>query len=520
MLSLLDLRSASRVPSVALWMLALICIASAIWHLQAAADGVTITRTRVGSAPVTLFEPAGGGPSPVVLIAHGFAGSQQLMQSFALTCARNGYRAVTFDFPGHGHNPRPLRGSITEVEGATRTLVGALDEVARFARGQGDGRLALLGHSMASDIVVRYGNMAPGISAVIAVSMFSPAVAARSPPNLLVITGEWEGPLRREALRAVGLATAPAVPVPGVLYGDFAHGSARKASVSPGTEHVSVLFSRDSQTEALAWLDHSFGIQRSLAPRIDGRGPWILLLLSGVVVLGSRLARWLPRCSVPPAGAGLSWSRLWPVVLLPMLATPLLLRMLPTHFLPVLVADYLVLHFAAYGALTWLCLRRWRAPVPPPPATPHRRGARALAIGACLLFGLIGIVWPIHTWFTCFLPTAPRGLLMLALLLGTLPYFLADAWMTGGIRVAPGARLVSRLALLVSLAIAVALDLERLFFLIIIVPVILLFFLVYGLLERWTYRQTGDPAVGASASACALSWAIGATFPLLSSGLQ
>ena len=37
--------------------------------------------------------------------------------------------------------------------------------------------------------------------------MFSPAVTADAPRNLLVIVGDWEGFLKSEALRAVGLAT-------------------------------------------------------------------------------------------------------------------------------------------------------------------------------------------------------------------------------------------------------------------------------------------------------------------------
>ncbi len=78
------------------------------------------------------------------------------MQPFATTFARNGYTAVTFDFPGHGRNPKPLTGSITDENGATRVLVAEMARVAAFARPLGDGRFAVLGHSMASDIVVRF----------------------------------------------------------------------------------------------------------------------------------------------------------------------------------------------------------------------------------------------------------------------------------------------------------------------------------------------------------------------------
>ncbi len=58
-------------------------------------------------------------------------------------------------------------------------------------------------------------------------------------------------------------------------------------------------------------------------------------------------------------------------------------------------------------------------------------------------------------------------------------------------------------------------DFGRLFFLIIIVPIIVLFFLVHGAFSAWSYRHTGHPFVAAIANAVAFAWAIGVTFPLL-----
>ena len=68
-------------------------------------------------------------------------------------------------------------------------MSAATAKVAAGVRGLGDGRLAVLGHSMASDIVVRFAEEHPEVSATIAVSMFSPAVTATAPRNLLVIDG-------------------------------------------------------------------------------------------------------------------------------------------------------------------------------------------------------------------------------------------------------------------------------------------------------------------------------------------
>jgi dienelactone hydrolase len=533
-------------------LLAMSAIAAALWHLEAAGDSVVVTPVDIGEIPARIYRPRSGGSHPVVVIAHGFAGSQQLMQSFALTFAHDGYIAVTFDFPGHGRNRSPLRGSITDAGGATQALVEATRRVADYARGLGDGRLAVLGHSMASDVVIRYAETAPNVGATITVSMFSPMVTAAAPANLLVIVGDWEGMLKREALKAVALASAPAPPAAGITYGSPAAGTGRRAAFSPQTEHLSVLYSRDSMREALDWLDRSFGTVRTQPPWLDHRGPWILLLVAGVVLLARPLTTLLPRLAVPALGARRTWRGLRLPLLLPPIATPLLLRVLPTHFLPVLVGDYLAMHFALYGLSTLLCMAataratgaatgtgtanssdiaasatssasgtasgtafRTSAEPAGAAATPTAVNGVALACTslAVVAFGFLALVWPIDRYFTSFIPGPQRFVLILAMLVGTTIFFLGDEWLTrGGAR---GAYAASKLLFLISLALAVALDPYRLFFLVIIIPEILLFFFIYGLFSAWVYRRTGHPFVAGIASAVAFAWAIGVTFPLL-----
>ena len=112
---------------VALAALAAILIGA--WRLEGATDGLTVQYERAGSVPVTTFAPEGGGAAPVVVIGHGFAGSQQLMLPFAVTLARNGYRAVTFDLPGHGRNPAPMRGGLADADARGDVLTAALGAV-------------------------------------------------------------------------------------------------------------------------------------------------------------------------------------------------------------------------------------------------------------------------------------------------------------------------------------------------------------------------------------------------------
>ena len=485
--------------------------------LSAADAGLHVERLTVGQTPVTVFRsdhPALAGGGPVVVLAHGFAGSQQLMRPFATSLARNGYTAVTFDLPGHGRNPAPLTGDLTRIDGATRTLITALAQVAGAARGWGTGPIAVLGHSMATDVIIRFAEEAPGVAATVAVSMFSPAVTAEAPRNLLVIVGDWEGTLKREALRAVSLVSAPEVARPGVTYGDAAQGTARRAAFSAHVEHVGVLYSPDSMREAVTWLDAVFGIRREAPLSLDARGWWIVLLIAGIVLLARPLTRLLPVVSSVPRGAGLGWRRLWLPVVVPMLATPLVLRVVPTHFLPVLVADYLAAHFALYGALTFGCLRyvtrgdqSERAPV-----APVRMTVAAVGLTGYVLVALGGAM---DRHVTSFALIAARVPLLVAMAVGTASFFLADAWLTRGPGAGRAASLATKGAFLFSLLVAVALDAERLFFLLIIVPVIVAFFVVYGAFGSWAYRRTGHPFVGAIASAIGFAWAIAVTFPLI-----
>jgi len=108
----------------------------ALWSLFALAElrmDLSVSASHVSSIPVTIFRSQAPETSPVVVIAHGFAGSQQLMQPIAVTLARNGYIAVTFDFAGHGRNPLPLAGGLTDMAASTRLLLAEIGEVAQFA---------------------------------------------------------------------------------------------------------------------------------------------------------------------------------------------------------------------------------------------------------------------------------------------------------------------------------------------------------------------------------------------------
>jgi dienelactone hydrolase len=501
--------------------LAIGAIGTGLWRLEAARTDLVIERTRVAGVPVTLYRPISDMPAPVVLLGHGFAGSQQLMQPFATTLSRNGYIAITFDFPGHGRNAAPFVARIEDQARRVELLLGALEAVAAFAGGLPgtDGRMALLGHSMAGDVLLRYA--AAHREEVAATVLISPYLAAdsptREPRNLLLVYGSWEPEmLSRTGAQAVTDAVGEPAET-GVYYGDFGDGSARRLVLVEGAEHIAVLYARAALSAGLDWLNRVFG--RSGNGFIDDRGPALAMLFLGLLVLARPLSRRLPRSATAPMGAGLGWRRLMPVAVAPALLTPLILRLLPTDYLPILLGDYLALHFGVYGSLTaagLLILRRrgGRKSPSPPQARLLRRGLGFASLGACA-YATLAFAMPLDRYLSAFLPDATRIWLLLAILPGTWAYFAADGWLAhgpGAPRLAPA---LTKVLFLLSLLMAVALDLRGLFFLIIIVPAILVFFLVYGLMGEWVYRRTRHPLPGALAAGLMFAWAIAVTFPLV-----
>ena len=128
------------------------------------------------------------------------------MEGYALTLAHAGYYAVSFDFEGHVRNPIPMSGDVTQIDGTTRLLMDETRRVIYFARTLPgvDGRIALLGHSMATDVITRVA-VADKIPTVVGISMFSEAVSSTEPARLLMISGQAESHLRDAALNAVSL---------------------------------------------------------------------------------------------------------------------------------------------------------------------------------------------------------------------------------------------------------------------------------------------------------------------------
>ncbi len=489
------------VADIAVALIALATVLLSLVQLERGRAGLEIRDLVSGTTPATLYRrPDAEGP--LVVVAHGFAGSRQLMQAFSLTLARSGYVVLGFDFQGHGRNPVPMSGDVGSIDGTTALLVEETRRVIATGRDLPGvaGGVALLGHSMATDVIVRAAaaERAAGasVAAVVAISMYSDAVTATAPDRLLVITGQWEGRLRTAALDALRMVAPDAQEGESVARGDVV----RRAVVAPGVEHVGVLFSGTALREARAFLDMAFG--RNSDGDTVRPGPWILSLLAGIVALLRPVCALLPPRDRAPAEIP-EW-RFWAALAIPAAAVPLVCTVLYVPVLPVLVADYLMLHMAAYGVLQLMLIgiRRggWRGPSVP--------AVLLLATWGIAVFGIA-----MDRYGASFMPNFERLGIVAALAVGTVPFMVADAYLTGSGRGRWWRRVAARLGLAASLIGAALLDPERLGFVLIVLPVLILFFLVHGLMGRWIARRSGPMSAGIGLGLC-LAWALGVSFPL------
>jgi pimeloyl-ACP methyl ester carboxylesterase len=103
-------------------LIAFLTIVMSLFVLETVWLSIGVTSFQVGNTPITKYAQVSADGS-TVLIAHGFAGSQQMMQGYALPLARAGYQVYAFEFLGHGRHPDPMSGDVNALDGTTRMLM-------------------------------------------------------------------------------------------------------------------------------------------------------------------------------------------------------------------------------------------------------------------------------------------------------------------------------------------------------------------------------------------------------------
>jgi pimeloyl-ACP methyl ester carboxylesterase len=253
---------------------ALLLIAFSWWGVMTARTGLVVRRFEREEVPMLYVAPRNAEKIPGVLVAHGYAGSKQLMLGYAQVLAHAGYAVMLWDFNSHGANAKPLEGG--SLQQNLDVAYAALVEQPEVD----SSRLALLGHSMGSGAVmsagIRDGNR---FAATVGVSPTGANVTALAPRNLQLQAGVWEGRFVANAQRLLKTA--------GGENDNFAEGKARSFILIPNAEHITILFRNASHQAAKNWFDATFGVQRS-SHYVSDRMIWYFLhLLAWLALLGA-----------------------------------------------------------------------------------------------------------------------------------------------------------------------------------------------------------------------------------------
>ena len=217
-----------------------------------------------------------------IIIGHGFAGSKEMMRQIAYDVAKAGSNAVLFDFIGHGSNQQKLVNEPTEITGTTQQLVDQLSNIINFIYEKfgDDIKISLIGHSMASDIVVR-ASAEKIIKSVVAISPYSTGITQDFPKDLLLISGQFEGHLRSHALQMVKTFKPEANENTEYTNGNIR----RKASFIENTGHVSVIYAPQTTKIIIDWLK----LENYDRPIWKNQIGWILIGMTFIVIGMSRL---------------------------------------------------------------------------------------------------------------------------------------------------------------------------------------------------------------------------------------
>lgn len=265
-----------------LLLLAVLLIIFSWLGIVAARSGLNVQMLQRDHIPLLYLVPRQAKAAPGVLVAHGFAGSKQLMLGYGHVLAHAGYAVMLWDFDGHGANPTRLQRY--ELQQNLDVALQAL-----LAQPEVDPtRLALLGHSMGSGIAMSAGiHDSDRFAATVAVSPTGANITPQTPRNLQLQAGSGEGRFVANAQRLLTQA--------GGENTNLAAGQGRELVIIPGVEHITILFSHDSHQAALRWLDTTFG-KAPNSSYVDRRIGWYGLHLLGWL-LG--LAAFAPLVSEP-----------------------------------------------------------------------------------------------------------------------------------------------------------------------------------------------------------------------------
>lgn len=477
-------RPQARAGRLLLALLGVVLVVGGLLVVVSADDDVVRERVVVDGVPVTMLRPAGDGPFPGVVVAHGFSASSTLMSGIGIALAEDGWAAALLDFRGHGASARGLgdtdAGGLEDDLAAVRGWLRERPDVA--------GEPALVGHSMGAGAVTRVATDDPAVPGTVAISLPTAEdlpPAAEGPPLFLLVGSAEPARFGEAAQQAADLGY--------------------QTETIPGAEHISILFRTATLESLVGWLDETVGREPAGPVGTDWRLPAV-----GAVYLGSALVFWpVSAWVLRPAPSELRGRGrqppAWLATPLAGVAAGLVLLALPglAEAVPLLIGGYLAAFLVLTGVVLLLWAGRWERPE-----------ARALAGGLLLgLYAAVALAVPAQLAWAQVALTGLRGWVALALVLAALVFGWGELLVARREHVGYGAVLLGRVLLggvLVGLGVTGAAP----GFLLLLAPLIAVVLPWFGAYGVRVARLTGSPAAGALTQALPLGLLVAIATPL------
>lgn len=472
------------------------------YKLIVAEDNLQTFHETTNESPIVITKPIKSNEE-LVFIAHGFAGSSSFMRSIAVSLAKSGYTTIRFDFLGHGKHSLPYSGSITSLRGATSLFINQTNDIVDYYLKKYDKKSAvIIGHSMATDIIVRTALKRDDINAVIGISTYTDAIQNDTPRNVLILNGEWESKLRNKALEILRQSNIKD-PLEDVLYGSFYDGTSRKTVAIKNSDHVRILYSEQTQKEINDWISKT--TNKNIEPNVNNIGLWTIVLISSLFFLFIIIIDYIPnkrkiKINIPVI-------HIFSVNLVAAFLTPILLKTSTFEIINIPTHNYLINHLLLYSFFLMILI-------------PNKIYRNILSTFNAYIFLIVIIFYTliiggvIDSYISSFYPSSIRINLIAWTMLGCLPLMVIIQIFNDNQKNNLIMRNITNFFLVLSLSTAIYFNFEELFLLGYAIFLFIAFTLFFGFLSNVLNKKYGNLLSIGLVNGVTLSWTFAIALPI------
>ena len=474
-----------------------------VYNLEKSSDGLVNTSFNVKQTPTFLTHKEKT-TSVLVIIAHGFGGSSNFMKSLSNSIATAGHRTVRFDLLGHGINPVAFSGDVSNSEGPSVQFINQLNSVIDFYKIKfSPSHIVLVGHSMATDIIIRTAASRRDITSLIALSAYTNEKLTEKIPNILVLNGEWENNLVKKT-KELFISSGIKNPELNKIYNEPKTNFLRKMSSIKNSEHVGILYMPNTQKEIGQWFVE-LGLSE-LPHKINHIGLLLVFIILNLFFLFLLILRFFPQKKT--LVLTIHKTKLFAFIIIVVLVLPFLQFIIPFKVTSFPVFDYLMIFFCIVGMLSYFL-----TPVSFEKTVIDSFNVYSFFFLIFFFLGLFGYF--IDNYISTFIGDGGRiyifGLLLVPCLCFSLSfqkiYQVKNHWLYVNL---------IKLSIVVSLGIAVFLNFDDLFLLSYAILLLLLYWILFGFLSSLFNRRHFNLLSNSFSNGIVLAWTLSTTLPLYS----